>query len=139
MKKFLLKTVLGMHESLRAIHMRSLEIMATLDDVKTSVQAIRDAAAAEKAQVQEKLDSLSAQIADLAAKLEEGVTPEELDAVVADLNTAAADISNIFTPDAQAEEPTPEAPADDIPNFEQPAPEETPEAPLDGEPQPLLP
>ena len=139
MKKFLLKTVLGMHESLRAIHMRSLEIMATLDDVKTSVQAIRDAAAAEKIQVQEKLDALVAQIADLAAKLDAGVTPEELDGVVADLNTAAADISNIFTPDAQAEEPTPEAPVDETPPAEEPAPEEAPLAPLDGESQPLLP
>ena len=113
--------------------------MATLDDVKTSVQAIRDAAASEKIQVQEKLDALAAQIADLAAKLDAGVTPEELDGVVADLNTAAADISNIFTPDAQAEEPTSEAPVDETSPAEEPAPEEVPLAPLDGESQPLLP
>ena len=107
--------------------------MATLDDVKAGVQAVRDAAAAEKVQVQEKLDAVSAQISDLAAQLSAGVTPEQLDAVVSDLNAAASDIQNIFVPEAPAEAPV-EAPVEEAP-AEVPAEVPTEEAPA----QPLLP
>jgi chromosome segregation ATPase len=83
---------------------RSNEIMATLDDVKAGIASIETAAANEKAEVQAKLDTLAAQISDLAAQLAAGASPAQLDEVVSQLQDAATAVSNVFTPDAPAGE-----------------------------------
>lgn len=154
MKKFFVKTLIKYSlGKLEEINARSIETMAKLDDVKAAVAKISEAAAAEKLEIQAKLDAVSAQISDLAAQIESGASGDQLDEIVTSLNAAAGDVSNIFTPDAQApvdevpaEDPV-EAPVDEVP-AETPAeevPAETPvdevpaELPLDPGAQPILP
>lgn len=79
------------------------KIMGVLDPLSQSVDAITAAAAAEKAEVQTKLDAVAVTITDLQtqiAALQAGaVTQADIDAVQAKLAQALTDVQNIFTPD----------------------------------------
>ncbi len=74
--------------------------MATLDEVKAAVQALKDDVATEATQVSAALKDLNDQIQALKDQIASGstVTPADLDGLVASVKDIDTNVQNIVTP-----------------------------------------
>lgn len=76
--------------------------MATLDELKAAIAAVKEDIQAEKTEVQAKLTSLLTEIQELKDQIGEGtaVTPADLDEVVASVNSIAKSVKDMSEPEA---------------------------------------
>ena len=86
-----------------AVYLRG-NLMATLEQLKTDVQAAKDAIVAEKGEVATKLTALALEIQTLKDQIAAGttVTQADLDALDASVKEIAAGVSDITVPDPVA-------------------------------------